>query len=357
MLTEPLYVSIKKYLYNMIRIHEYDYNYLLPSEQQLCIRFKCSRVTAKRALNDLEAEGKIIRKQGRGSFINVLENSSDTAHIKKSVCVFLPNIKNDFTRALCEGIYKVLTKENIKFFFTFTEDNELYELSFLDAALGKLFDGIIFYPAIKKSINSKLADILTQKKFLLYMMSEAPTDKISSVCGCDIEIIRLALNKFITEQHKHIGFISDISTYRKCFRIRIDEFNKYIDSADLSGSICEVDYYNGNNHDDIKERIESFLQSNTSLSALITNSQDINLEIITDYLMTHNTDIKSLVIIDAPNRHMTSKLQNLKNIKSICYIDQSPKEIGEIAGRQICSQILSGNKVEKIVKNPKMKKL
>lgn len=41
----------------------------LPTEEALCDQFKVSRITVRRALADLEAEGLVQRRQGRGSFV------------------------------------------------------------------------------------------------------------------------------------------------------------------------------------------------------------------------------------------------------------------------------------------------
>lgn len=42
----------------------------LPSEAELCARFGVSRITLRRALGDLEAQGLVTRRQGMGTFIN-----------------------------------------------------------------------------------------------------------------------------------------------------------------------------------------------------------------------------------------------------------------------------------------------
>ena len=45
-------------------------NTQIPTEHELCDRYQVSRITVKRALNELVADGVIYTRQGKGSFIS-----------------------------------------------------------------------------------------------------------------------------------------------------------------------------------------------------------------------------------------------------------------------------------------------
>lgn len=62
--------SVKQFLYDYIRQEDQKGAEKLPPENQLAERMKVSRVTIRRALDELEREGMIIRLHGRGTFIN-----------------------------------------------------------------------------------------------------------------------------------------------------------------------------------------------------------------------------------------------------------------------------------------------
>jgi GntR family transcriptional regulator len=64
----PLYAQVKHALQEEIenRMQPGD---TVPSEPELEKRFKVSRITVRRALDELESEGLIIRQQGRGTFV------------------------------------------------------------------------------------------------------------------------------------------------------------------------------------------------------------------------------------------------------------------------------------------------
>ena len=65
----PLYHQLYLILRDRIRTGELPRNSLLPGEQELTGLFNVSRITVKRALNELAADGLISRHRGRGSIV------------------------------------------------------------------------------------------------------------------------------------------------------------------------------------------------------------------------------------------------------------------------------------------------
>lgn len=79
----PLYAQIKDHLRSWIEhgledgsLHPHD---LVPPERELCQRYGISRITAKRAIDDLVAEGLLYRRQGKGTFISGSKLEHDLA--------------------------------------------------------------------------------------------------------------------------------------------------------------------------------------------------------------------------------------------------------------------------------------
>lgn len=68
-LPTPLYHQIYLILRNRIRTGQFAQHAVLPGEQDMAVLFKVSRITVKRALNELAADGLISRHRGRGSIV------------------------------------------------------------------------------------------------------------------------------------------------------------------------------------------------------------------------------------------------------------------------------------------------
>jgi GntR family transcriptional regulator len=88
-LPTPLYHQIYMILRNKILNREYVEGDLLPSEEQTSRAFDVSRITAKRALNDLAEEGLVVRERGRGTRV---VHRSVTPPLKANVEGMLENI-------------------------------------------------------------------------------------------------------------------------------------------------------------------------------------------------------------------------------------------------------------------------
>ena len=66
-LPTPLYHQVYLVLRTKILNADYPHNSYLPGEQDTAAMFNVSRITAKRALNELAAEGLCVREKGRGT--------------------------------------------------------------------------------------------------------------------------------------------------------------------------------------------------------------------------------------------------------------------------------------------------
>lgn len=66
---DDLFRSIQRDLQRQIRSGELSEGAKLPSENELCTRYSVSRPTAQRALNELAADGVVVRQKGRGTFV------------------------------------------------------------------------------------------------------------------------------------------------------------------------------------------------------------------------------------------------------------------------------------------------
>lgn len=82
MIALPIYVQIYEQLKSDIAVGKYAEGDLLPSENELCEKYSSTRMTVRRALQELVQDGYIYRKQGKGSIVSSTRRSLGLLSIK-----------------------------------------------------------------------------------------------------------------------------------------------------------------------------------------------------------------------------------------------------------------------------------
>jgi len=81
--TKPAkYSVIKQYICENIESGEWPQNAKVPSENELTIQFNVSRMTARRALQELTDQGILVRSQGAGTFVATFKSQSSLLKIR-----------------------------------------------------------------------------------------------------------------------------------------------------------------------------------------------------------------------------------------------------------------------------------
>lgn len=69
----PVYKKIMKYIEECIKGGVYSRGGAIPSEQEFCTMFDCSRMTVRKALDELVSIGILYKAKGKGAFVSNIE--------------------------------------------------------------------------------------------------------------------------------------------------------------------------------------------------------------------------------------------------------------------------------------------
>ena len=106
-ITKPKYEIIKEALLERIRTGQFSSDAVFCTEKMLSEQYEVSRITAKRAIEDLEQQGILYRKRGVGSFVSqkippVSSSASETDSKSKMVSLsFVSKVLQPLVRELC----------------------------------------------------------------------------------------------------------------------------------------------------------------------------------------------------------------------------------------------------------------
>ncbi|SFP79994.1 GntR family transcriptional regulator [Caldicoprobacter faecalis] len=87
---KTLYSQVAEYLRNEILQNKLQPGDKLPTELELSKMFGVSRITSKRALDELAKENLIYRKKGQGSFVLPLRERKVEENVPKIIAIVLP---------------------------------------------------------------------------------------------------------------------------------------------------------------------------------------------------------------------------------------------------------------------------
>ena len=76
------YIVIKQHICQKIESGQWPQHYKVPSENELTQQFSVSRMTARRALQELTEQGILIRAQGSGTFVATFKSQSSLLEIR-----------------------------------------------------------------------------------------------------------------------------------------------------------------------------------------------------------------------------------------------------------------------------------
>ena len=351
MAKELIYMEIKKYLMFIIGQNT-GMQFKLPSEQQLCIRFKCSRPPVRRAIEELKNEGLVYSLQGSGVFLKPT-NENLPFYKQKNICLIMPHIESNHYRSIFNGISDTLFNQGFNLFSSFTRDVNYMENIIVDSAIGKLFDGLLIAPVIHNMPNQNLKNLIKKKKPILFVGRSPFGLSSNGVYLDDFSMISTVMDYLSNLGHKNIGFICEETTIFDNYYERIRAYRKFCVAKGSSLRLSEINFYPEQQDEISAESIDSqldvFVKKNHKMTALVLPC--IALKYLISCLKRNNIalDAFALLIIDRPDN-----LEEINEIKNALYIEQHPECLGRKSAEAIINHILTGIPPESVIIKPEI---
>lgn len=246
---KPKYEVITDDILTRIRNNDFSYDTVLCTEMQLVEQYGVSRITAKRALTDLEQRGVLYRKRGVGSFVarNALSNLSTQPHAaasSKMVSFLLPfDITKGGMFDTIKTVNSSLNDNGYLMSIYISDVSPVKEKTNIRLLLNQNISGLIYYP-VRDNINLNLINEFIFSKIPVIIIDKyTDCPYIHNVTSDNIEGGRLLSEHLIRLGHKNIGFLStapmeETSTVRNRFGGYLQQLLSAGLSPDPSNIIC-----------------------------------------------------------------------------------------------------------------------
>ncbi len=359
MAQEYLYDKVIKYVKGLIKQHGGEPYYKLPSEKQLEIKLGVSNITVKTALKKLEADGLIIRHQGKGSFINNSTESNFSSFCNIAVCMMVPSTY--FTNAILWGI--TATCKNIgmmpSFFFSYS-DAEL-ETSIINHIKKSNFDGLIIYPVDGDYVNPELVKLSLNDFPVVIIDREIQGLDVCFVSTNHYKMTYDAVNELINQGLRDISIVLPFSRNISSVNTR---YRAYVDAHIQNNIPIKKEYVRDNyiieenknfvdavttpplkkNVDALFEEYYAYFTEYPEIEAVITINGMCFLAIIRAVERIKNETGRTIKVTVYDNDY-----DIVSSISTVPYnsLVQNGYEIGKIASQQIYNLLTGQNIVKK----------
>ena len=212
-----------QHLYDQLRRSilrgEYAPDAKLPSENALAIKYQVSRITTKRALNELAADDLIYRIQGKGSFVKPHQATNI-----RTLLLVLPFGADESLGDYASGITQTLI--GTTWALATITNSQFAEMPVAD--LPKQYAGIFYYP---QSIEAELPRLmmLAELHMPVVVLDSTPAAlALPSVTSDNVSGGQLAVEHLLAAGHSRIAFYSHVPFWGTYIGTVADRFFGYL---------------------------------------------------------------------------------------------------------------------------------
>lgn len=341
-----LYMEIKDYLLKLIKENKDVPHYQLPSENQLALRFSTTRITAKRAITELQEAGYIYRVHGKGSFITPTAASDSSLQSGNFVAMFLPNLDSQFITKMVDGVRNELLAHNFHLLVLNGKDSGQQDGHFISQLVDLGVKGMIVFPNNRARYSKDLL-LLAFNKFPVVFVDRTLRDfDVSSVTSDHIDMARRAVQLLFDRGCQNVGFITRPAEYSTSISRRITGYEKaHIDNGRtiLASRLLYLE-----KTDPVQvETISRFLEANPDMDGLLAYGGAIGQNVYRAILQAGIRVPEQMQIIFLDDEY--ADFSDLLPFSPTCVCQRS-EEIGRKSAQLVLKYIESRNvTIDKIV--------
>jgi len=343
---KPLYLQIIEYVQHKIEKNEWKQGEQIPTEMELAEKFNVSRITTKRAMEELARDGIIYRKKGQGSFVS--NNSSEvrsTTEQNRMVSIIIPYQKSrEEMLDYIKGANDFLNSKGFYLSVHCVEDeNNEKETEYLKSIPLQGISGIIYYPIDVNHDYEYLIPLSIQNYPIVVIDKYFESLPISSVVSDNYNGTYKAMRQLIQRGHHSISFFSRKPIERtSTLKERYMAYCKSLDENKINlnhNNILNGYYSLINQYDDYEDRINALAnvlkkQLDLGVTAIVTeNDEDLILSL--GILIRENIKLpENFTILGYDNM----KVPDFYNI-SLISVEQNFYKIGFRAAEMVAESI------------------
>ena len=229
---------------NKISRNEFSFEKPICTEKQLTEEYNFSRITAKRAITELEHMGIIYRKRGVGSFVSrgIYSKSSQNSTVEKRIFAFIlpfDSNKGGLFETV-QTINNILSTQNSYLSIHITDRTNTKAIHILKELLQQNISGLVFYPFTNNIHLDLLNMFVINDKPVVILDKGHESQYISSVLSDNYAGGIMLTDYLLSLGHTNIAFMSSITA--SGLTSICDRFGGYLHSIKNNGIKPKTEY-------------------------------------------------------------------------------------------------------------------
>jgi len=220
-MTKKLYEIIIDDILRKIENNEFSFDKPICTEKSICEEHCVSRITAKKAIDELQQRGILYRKRGVGSFVinndlaksnfldNQAENNSENTP-RKIVAFIMPfDIPTGGIFKTIQAINNIMQNNNILLTIKITNRDINTEKKIIEQLCNEPISALIYYPATHHIFYKKLLPLINKNIPIIVTDISCDCSLLYNVLCDNINGQQLITQHLIDLGHKKIAYITE----------------------------------------------------------------------------------------------------------------------------------------------------
>lgn len=353
MAKQPKYKVLKDYICEHIHNGDYQAGEAIPSENELCKQFETSRVTVRKAIDELVLENYLYRLQGVGTFVqeDAMRQQNDSGN--RIDIIFHDNnfLFSEFNSSIIQGAERIFEQGGLTLATYYSMNGVHNQYDKIKNAIAEGAQGIILCGCLEQEEETLLRDFIHCDIPIICIDRYFPSLPFDAVIGKDYEAGYEAGQLFIQKGYKKIGFYYPYSIESSVSRGRVEGLRAAIEEhgfpveEELFMIHTQTRKENMYDYDQISRDIRAYLKQHSDLDAILAFN---DITALLFYKEASKLGIKipsDLALISFGNFYIDSIFE-----VGLTSFDQHPEQIGEEAAKLMINRLIhKGQQGRKVI--------
>lgn len=240
----PLYQIVIDDILESIKRGAFSFDHPICTENKLMEQYGISRITARRAMGDLEARGILYRKRGVGSFVSreMDQQQTQTTNTSRLFAFIFPfDLSRSGFSAAFQAANHELRKSGYAASIYITEERaKVRGRAFLSELADSDIAGVAYFPKTADIHLELLNRLLFHGKPVVLIDLPSPSRYIASVSSDNFAGGMLLMEHLFSIGHRRIGYVSGLPPLTR--KSLGDRFDAYVLSMAQAGLFINDDW-------------------------------------------------------------------------------------------------------------------